>query len=397
MNMRTMLTALTLLTMASCQLEPDTWAPVEPTARVEPEPAPLQSTEPRPTILVPRPAVDQDLEVAVAGAPELSGRFWAGDLVCLPPGARATLRPLVPGTTLALADAPGWGKAGGAVKTEADGSVSLYTPDRLGARCRLELRGRKAATFPVAILTRARVERSGQASGWRVYVGKEYLGAYPNPAASRSRLVREHQSLYEPPRFFLKIDRSTEKARLAPHLLAGQMVSFLEQNKVRTSRRHTLWFPPNRPLVEKLERLSRELHAAGVGFRRLAVNSGFRTPLYNARIGGAAFSRHIYGDAADVMIDENDDERMDDITGDRIANERDALLIAQALRRLELGGRVRPGGIGAYAYDAADSCAAFVHTDARGFITRWGTVHRRGRSLDLRWWPPEEFQEEDEE
>jgi hypothetical protein len=32
--------------------------------------------------------------------------------------------------------------------------------------------------------------------------------------------------------------------------------------------------------------------------------------------------------------------------------------------------------------------------DSRGFVTRWGTVRKRGRDLPLDWWPPAEFKEE---
>lgn len=33
------------------------------------------------------------------------------------------------------------------------------------------------------------------------------------------------------------------------------------------------------------------------------INSGYRTPLHNEKIGGAKFSQHIYGRAADIVVD----------------------------------------------------------------------------------------------
>jgi hypothetical protein len=391
----TVLAVLAVLALSSCQLvtsgpesEP---GPTELAPAPQPAPAPT-GTAPRPP---PAAVPDQDLEVAVEGAPELSGRFWAGDAVCLPPGERVTIRPLAAGGSLALSDAAGWRQAGGSVTRAESGGLVLAVPRGPARRFRLELRGQKTTAFPLCVLTEASVEREGRAGTWRVRVGKELIGTYPNPAESRSRLVREHAALYGPPRFFLKIDGSAEKLQLAPHLLAGQMVSFIEVKRVKTQRRHTLWFPPNRPLIEKVERLSRELLAEGLRFRRLVVNSGFRTPTHNRDVKGGSNSRHIYGDAVDVMIDRNGDDRMDDLNGDGVCDARDALVIAQALRKLELAGRVKPGGIGVYGYDTADSCAAFVHLDSRGFITRWGTVYRHGRGQALNWWPPEEFKEEE--
>lgn len=39
------------------------------------------------------------------------------------------------------------------------------------------------------------------------------------------------------------------------------------------------------------------------GNRPVTINSGLRCPAYNAKIGGAPDSRHLYGDAADIAID----------------------------------------------------------------------------------------------
>lgn len=48
-------------------------------------------------------------------------------------------------------------------------------------------------------------------------------------------------------------------------------------------------------LVWALERLR-----AICGGRPLRIVSGYRTPAHNARVGGAARSRHLHGDAADI-------------------------------------------------------------------------------------------------
>ena len=49
-------------------------------------------------------------------------------------------------------------------------------------------------------------------------------------------------------------------------------------------------------LMEKLEKL----RAYG-GFT-IHINSGYRTPSYNKKIGGASHSQHIYGTAADISV-----------------------------------------------------------------------------------------------
>jgi hypothetical protein len=94
------------------------------------------------------------------------------------------------------------------------------------------------------------------------------------------------------------------------------------------------------------------------------------------------------------MIDEDGDDRMDDLNGDGKVDQRDALVIAEAVRRLELSGKVRPGGIGVYAMDDPEAVGAYVHFDARGYMTRWGSVWRNGHKRDLDWWPPAEFKQD---
>ncbi len=60
-------------------------------------------------------------------------------------------------------------------------------------------------------------------------------------------------------------------------------------------------------LVDKLELIIDELEREGYPVEHLAIMSGFRTPRYN-QVGGQAsgrgkLSRHMYGDATDVFVD----------------------------------------------------------------------------------------------
>ena len=69
--------------------------------------------------------------------------------------------------------------------------------------------------------------------------------------------------------------------------------------------------------------------------------SGFRTPQYNVAGGNtggrAGLSRHMYGDAADVFIDNDGDGVMDDLNRDGRSSIEDA-------RVIQPGGRPRGGG-----------------------------------------------------
>ena len=66
-----------------------------------------------------------------------------------------------------------------------------------------------------------------------------------------------------------------------------------------------------RPLVVMLENIVTLLNRKGVRASTLSVLSGYRTPSYNAGLRNVAYSRHIYGDAADIYVDADGDGYMD--------------------------------------------------------------------------------------
>ncbi len=90
-------------------------------------------------------------------------------------------------------------------------------------------------------------------------------------------------------------------------------------------------------LVDKLELIIDDLATHGHPDAHLVVMSGFRTPAYNAlgigaRGGRARDSRHQFGDAADIYVDNDGDGMMDDLNGDGRTDSRDArVLLASSI------------------------------------------------------------------
>jgi uncharacterized protein YcbK (DUF882 family) len=128
------------------------------------------------------------------------------------------------------------------------------------------------------------------------------------------------------------------------------------------------------PLLDKLELVISDLQAHGIPVQHMQVMSGFRAPEYNqldVRPGGrVADSRHQYGDAADVFVDNNGDERMDDLNHDGRVDAGDARVILQAVERVENAHPSLIGGAGLYS--ATSAHGPFIHIDARGNRARWG-------------------------
>jgi hypothetical protein len=128
------------------------------------------------------------------------------------------------------------------------------------------------------------------------------------------------------------------------------------------------------PLVDKLELVISQLEARGTPVRRMRVMSGFRTPQYNARggtrSGRSRVSRHMYGDAADVFVDNDGDGRMDDLNRDGRIDSRDAKVILDAVEQVERMHGDLVGGVGVYR--ATRAHGPFAHVDVRGSRARWG-------------------------
>ncbi|MEO7503313.1 MAG: hypothetical protein ABIW94_11805, partial [Gemmatimonadaceae bacterium] len=103
------------------------------------------------------------------------------------------------------------------------------------------------------------------------------------------------------------------------------------------------------------------------------VLSGFRTPHYNlglgAESGRALDSRHQFGDAADVIIDADQNGRMDDINHDGRVNFADARVVLAAVERVERAYPDLVGGVGLY--PSSGPAGPFAHIDVRGERARW--------------------------
>ena len=126
----------------------------------------------------------------------------------------------------------------------------------------------------------------------------------------------------------------------------------------------------------KLEILQHELKTQhGVKFDKFTIMSGYRTPYYNTKIGNeTGYSRHLYGDAMDIYIDQNRDGKMDDVNRDGRVDTSDArflLRVAEKIDNSDEWGWLK-GGAGVYHANSAHG--PYLHVDARGYVARWGAT-----------------------
>ena len=184
----------------------------------------------------------------------------------------------------------------------------------------------------------------------RGYLGKYRIGFYPKNT----------------PKGFIKLDKGEGALPVSPNFKVGQ---FLCKQQPGAWPKYVLVSADN---LVRLETLLQDLNEnRDADADTLFVMSGFRTPFYNTAIGSAKFSRHMYGDAADVYLDTKPrDGVMDDINRDGQITKADANFMYDYARALFKKEGLVQGGIGSYKANAVHG--PFVHIDARGRAARWG-------------------------
>lgn len=194
----------------------------------------------------------------------------------------------------------------------------------------------------------------GELQGGRI--GSYRIGNWPN-----------RTGVYAPPRGFVKVTPENRNTPVSEHFVLGD---FLTKGQENVWPKYVVISPR---LLDKLELTLQELERSGHPVENVFVVSGFRTPWYNAAGGNTqgrgALSRHMYGDAADIAIDNDRDGRMDDLNGDGRVTVADARVVSQAAERVEKRHPNLIGGIGVYRPTGAHS--GMVHIDTRGSRARW--------------------------
>jgi hypothetical protein len=182
------------------------------------------------------------------------------------------------------------------------------------------------------------------------YINGYRIGRYPARALGG-------RAIYHAPAGFIEVTRANENTFVTPHFR-------LKQFLCKQSGSYPKYVVLDERLLQKLEHLLDVANDAGLRASTFTVMSGYRTPAYNRALGNVPYSRHTWGAAADIFIDENADGRMDDLNADGRSDVRDA----EVLYRLFDEAQER-GGMGKYKPTAAHG--AFVHVDIRDRRARW--------------------------
>ena len=209
------------------------------------------------------------------------------------------------------------------------------------------------ADFSVITLTPLSERRRGR-------IGLYFIGTWPTERGRR-------RAGYVTPSGFIEVTKENEDTPVSDHFTLGDFL---------THGQDAVWpkyLVLEMRLVDKLELVLLDLEERGINTNGVQVMSGFRTPQYNVSggnpAGRASLSRHMYGDASDIFIDNDGNGWMDDLNRDGKLNIKDAEVILAAVERVEQAHPTLIGGAGVYA--ASSGHGPFIHIDVRGYRARW--------------------------
>ncbi|MFL5562900.1 MAG: hypothetical protein ACJ79K_15620 [Gemmatimonadaceae bacterium] len=197
-------------------------------------------------------------------------------------------------------------------------------------------------------------------------IGLYYIGSWPTEHGAKAP-AKAPADRYAPPRGLIEVTQENQDTPLSDHF---RLRDFLTHDQENVWPKYIVL---DLKLVDKLELVLSDLESRGYNATGVHVMSGFRTPQYNVTggdpTGRAALSRHMYGDAADIFIDNDGNGVMDDLNHDHRVNIRDSQVILAAVDRVERDHPELVGGAGVYVANGGHG--PFIHIDTRGFRARW--------------------------
>lgn len=192
------------------------------------------------------------------------------------------------------------------------------------------------------------------------YKGQSVLNGYRIGSYGPSR------EGYQKPTGFVEVTPQNQDTQVSPHF---KLKEFL----CKQAGGYPKYLLLKSRLLLKLEMVIDRMNEAGVNVDHVVVMSAYRTPFYNKAIGNdTTYSRHSYGDAADIYIDNDGNGWMDDITGDGHVTVSDAKKMYNIIDNMYGKSWYRPfiGGLGLYS-PRPPVRGPFVHVDTRGYKARW--------------------------
>ncbi len=195
------------------------------------------------------------------------------------------------------------------------------------------------------------------------YDGEPSLNGYK--IGEYQKIPLNNDPAYNVPTGFIEVNESNRDTWLSPHFQLRQFLCKQEGDYPK----YVLISPR---LLLKLEFILEAVQEAGIPTSSFYITSGYRTPAYNVAIGNSTrYSRHSYGDAADIFVDIDQNGKIDDLSRDGKIDNADPRVLYDLVD--EMTGKPDyqrfSGGLGFY--EVKKWRTGFIHVDTRGSEVRW--------------------------
>jgi hypothetical protein len=281
-------------------------------------------------------------------AQEVAGASGAVKVAVLKPGEQLDVNGVPKGAQVELQPTGGGGAA-------VPASQAASNPGIWNVVLKMADAIRPAAGVNVITLVPLSAKENGR-------IGSYNIGSWPFEHGGAPKPI------YDPPPGLVKVTPENMNLWVSQHI---QLKDFITKGQTDVWPKYVAMQPRE---LDKVELTIQELEREGHPVKNIFVVSGFRTPNYNREggdpTGRAALSRHMYGDAMDIAVDNDNDGFMDDLNGDGRVDVNDARVIGRAADAVERAHPELVGGIGIYTPTGAHH--GFVHIDTRGYRARWG-------------------------
>jgi hypothetical protein len=184
------------------------------------------------------------------------------------------------------------------------------------------------------------------------------IGYYP-------KITADKKEYYSKPAGFLKIEESLLDLNLTPHFTMAQFLT-------KQSNQLPQYIVLQESLLLKLEYFLEEVNNSGYRADTFGIVSVYRSPYFNKKLGNNTnFSRHLFGDAADIYVDNTGNQWMDDLNGDGKSNIYDSNILFELAVKFDQkeNNSQLQGGLSSYKGNGVRG--PFIHIDSRGFHVTW--------------------------
>lgn len=170
--------------------------------------------------------------------------------------------------------------------------------------------------------------------------------------------------IYNAPKGLFEVTTENQNLMLTPHFSVRQFLC-------KQAGGYPKYVIVRERLLLKLEYMLERVNEKGYAIETFGFISGYRTPFYNKSIKNVQYSRHVYGGAADIFIDQNKDGSMDDLNKDGKIDEQDVRIFYNIVDSEYTKDRYSSfvGGLGFYRKNSNHN--GFIHVDVRGSKARW--------------------------